>query len=225
MPSERPLILVVDDEAAICRLLQIQLNQLGYEVITATDGQEALSLFEQHCPVLVVLDLMMPAMSGWDVLRELRLRSEVPVLLLTALSSDADQVQGFESGADDYVVKPFTGRQIAARIRAILRRSGYRNDKASAGPITVDFTAHEVIVHGKPVDLTMREASLLEALIRNPGRAFSRAELLARCWEPNFAGVDRVVDVHMASLRRKLGKKQRFISTVRGIGYRLIGEN
>jgi DNA-binding response OmpR family regulator len=224
MSSEKPLILVVDDEAAICRLLQIQLVQLGYDVITTTDGMESLELYDRHNPSLVVLDLMMPTMSGWDVLRELRLRSEVPVLILTALSSDADQVQGFENGADDYVVKPFTGRQIGARIRAILRRAGFRNDRAICGPIAVDFTAHEVKVHGKEVPLTMREFSLLEAMIKSPGRAFSRAELLARCWEPNFNGVDRVVDVHMASLRRKLGRKQRLITTVRGIGYRLIPE-
>lgn len=217
----RPVILVVDDDDAIRYLLRETLTLSGFDVITAADGQEALEAFEARRPTLVVLDVMMPEMDGWEVLRELRQRSDVPVLMLTALSREADQLHGLEGGADDYVTKPFSVHQVVARIRAILRRTGYSGKRITCGPITLDPVAHEVMVDDRPVALTNREYALLEVLMKNPGRAFTRAELLSRCWETDYSGVDRVIDVHLASLRRKLGKRGEMIGTVRGVGYKL----
>lgn len=220
MAELSPLILIVDDEPDLRQLLSLQLTQVGFRVAQAIDGYHALELFEEVKPNLILLDVMMPMMNGWEVLRELRKRSDVPVIMLTALSSEKDQVTGLDEGADDYVVKPFVPRQLLARIRAILRRTGQPAETIVYGALTIDLAGHEVILNGKILPLTKREYALLEALLRHPGRAFSRAELLARCWGPNHDGVDRVVDVHMASLRRKLGKERRLITTVRGIGYR-----
>jgi DNA-binding response OmpR family regulator len=214
-------ILVVDDEQPVRFLLTEHLTRAGYDVVTAADGQEGLQMFERHSPTLVLLDVMMPKMSGWAVLEALRERSDVPVLMLTARSAEVDQLAGFGLGADDYVTKPFSIRQLVARVQAILRRSGRANNKIVAGPILVDLGAHDVRVDDQLVALTKREFALLEELARNPGRAYTRTELLARCWEPGYTGVDRVVDVHMASLRRKMGKRRNLISTVRGVGYRL----
>lgn len=221
MPSEQPLILVVDDDPSLRQLLNWQLTAAGYRIIEAVDGANGLELFDAHKPNLVLLDIMMPMMDGWEVLREMRTRSDVPVLMLTALSNESDQVAGLDGGADDYVVKPFTLRQLLARIRALLRRAGQTTESLTVGPLTFDFTAFEVSLGGHILPLTRREFELLEVLARHPGRTFSRAELLSRCWGPEHEGVDRVVDVHMASLRRKLGRQRKIITTVRGIGYRL----
>jgi two-component system, OmpR family, alkaline phosphatase synthesis response regulator PhoP len=221
MPSEQPLILVVDDDPSLRQLLNWQLTAAGFRIVEAVDGANGLELFDQHQPDLVLLDIMMPMMDGWEVLREMRSRSDVPVLMLTALTNESDQVAGLDGGADDYVVKPFTLRHLLARIRALLRRTGQAVETLVCGPLTLDFKAYEVSMGGHPLPLTRREFELLEVLARHPGRTFSRAELLARCWGPDHDGVDRVVDVHMASLRRKLGRQRKIISTVRGIGYRL----
>src|SRR3990172_13233614 len=219
--SSRPIIMVVDDDSDLRFLLTEAFGLAGYEVITAADGQEALEVYETNHPALVVLDVMMPDMDGWEVLRELRARSDVPVLMLTALSRESDQLHGLEGGADDYVTKPFSVHQVIARVGAILRRTGYGGKTIVCGPITLDAAAHEVIVDDRLIPLTGREYTLLEVLVRNPGRAFTRDELLARCWESGYMGVDRVIDVHLASLRRKLGKRRNMISTVRGVGYKL----
>ena len=224
MPTDQPLILIVDDDADLRQLLDWQLGSAGFRVIGAADGAEGLEQFERHKPDLIILDIMMPLMDGWEVLRELRLRSDVPVLMLTALTHESDQVTGLDQGADDYVVKPFTLRQLLARVRAVLRRAGRTAETVIAGPLSLDLAAHEASLSGKRVELTRHEFALLEVLARHPGRAFSRVELLARCWGPDHDGVDRVVDVHMSSLRRKLGKKRDLIATVRGIGYRLNAE-
>lgn len=221
MPSDKPLLLVVDDDPSLRQLLNWQLTAAGYRVVEAVDGANGLELFDQHKPDLVLLDIMMPMMDGWEVLREMRTRSDVPVLMLTALSNENDQVAGLDGGADDYVVKPFTLRQLLARIRALLRRAGQTVESLECGPLTLNFSAFEVSLAGHVLPLTRREFELLEVLARHPGRTFSRAELLARCWGPEHDGVDRVVDVHMASLRRKLGRQRKLIGTVRGIGYRL----
>lgn len=216
-----PTILVVDDEFTIRDLLQGYLRKAGYEVITAVDGESALDLFAEKSPALVVLDVMLPGeLDGWEVCRQLREISNTPILMLTSLVGDSNQVTGLELGADDYVTKPFSPRQVVARVKALLRRAGYSGQPIQRGPIQLDPVARTVEVAGRSVSLTGHEFSLLEMLLRNPGRAFSRAELLDRCWEPGFDGVDRVVDVHMAAVRRKLGSHKNMISTVRGLGYR-----
>jgi DNA-binding response OmpR family regulator len=220
MAGKPPLILIVDDEADLRQLLTLQLSQVGFRVAQAFDGYTALEQFEQVRPDLILLDVMMPQMDGWEVLRELRKRSDIPVIMLTALSSEKDQVNGLDGGVDDYIVKPFLPRQLMARIRAVLRRAGRPAATLVYGPLIIDLAAHEVILNDRILPLTKREYNLLEELVRHPGRAFTRGELLARCWGSNHDGVDRVVDVYMASLRRKLDKERRLITTVRGIGYR-----
>ena len=225
MPARKPLILVVDDDEDLRFLVKTLLTQAGYDVALAADGEEALALFDKLKPTLVMLDLMMPIMDGWEVLRELRSRSDVPVLMLTALNSETHQVAGLDKGADDYVTKPFTMRQLLARVSAVLRRAGYPAGlRLVFGSLVVDLSAREVRLDDQPVPLTQREFALIEVLMRNPGRVFTRADLLARCWESGYDGVDRVVDVHLASLRRKLGKHRRLIVTVHGVGYRLADE-
>ncbi len=214
-------ILVVDDEFSIRDLLSGYLRKAGYEVIAVMDGEAALEAFDAHKPVLVVLDLMLPGeLDGWEVCRTLRARSSVPIIMLTSLAQDDQHLAGFELGADDYITKPFNPRQVVARIKAVLRRAGFEGEPIIRGVIQLDPVARTVRVEDRPVALTGHEYNLLEALMRSPGRAFSRAELLDRCWEPGFEGVDRVVDVHLASLRRKLGPSARAIATVRGVGYR-----
>jgi len=220
MTEKSPLILIVDDESDLRQLVMLQVTQFGFRAAQAFDGFNALEVFEQVEPDLVLLDVMMPGMTGWEVLGELRKRSDVPVIMLTALSSEKDQVTGLDSGADDYIVKPFLPRQLLARIRAVLRRSGHMSEVISHGNLSINLVAHEVVLNNRILPLTKREYALLEVLIRHPNRVFSRAELLARCWGLNYTGVDRVVDVHMASLRRKLAKDRELVATVRGIGYR-----
>jgi DNA-binding response OmpR family regulator len=214
-------ILVADDEQSIRSVLKIALEQDKYEVLTADDGEQALEIFGQRRPDLVILDVAMPKVDGWEVLREIRAHSDVPVCMLTARVHDTEQLTGFGLGADDYVTKPFSVQQVLARVRTILRRSGHTGrDQLVAGPLVLDMTSREVRIGLQQVSLIVREFALLEVLVRNPDRVFTRTELLSRCWESGYAGVDRVVDVHMASLRRKLGKHRRLLKTVRGIGYK-----
>lgn len=218
----KSLILVVDDDFNIRDLLSGYLQKAGYEVVTASDGPSALDLAEDRRPALVVLDVMLGGdMDGYEICRVLRARSRVPVLLLTSLGADAQQITGLEAGADDYVVKPFSPRQVVARIRAILRRAGLvEGDRLEFGPLALNATQRRVTVNGEPVALTGHEFALLEALMRRPERIFTREDLLNQCWEASFEGTDRVVDVHLASLRRKLGPAAALITTVRGVGYR-----
>jgi DNA-binding response OmpR family regulator len=202
-------------------MLAEYLRRAGYEVVDASDGFEALKVFQKYHPALVVLDVMMPELDGWEVLRELRERSEVPVLMLTGFADESYQLEGFNLGADDYVTKPFSPRQVVLRVKAILRRTSPQKGRPLiCGPITLDPSAHTVTVNNRPVSLTAREYSLLHTFITNQGRVFTRGELLNRCWEQDGEVGDRVVDVHIASLRRKLGRK-RLITTVHGVGYRL----
>lgn len=218
-----PTILIVEDDYAIRDMLTIYLRQANYEVVAVADGAAALPAFEQHRPALVVLDLMLPDMDGWEVCRELRTRSSVPILMLTSLSQDHQQIAGLDLGADDYVTKPFSPRQLIARIRALLRRAGYTDAPLTFGPVVLDPAARTVAVDDQPVALTPHEFALLEELIRHPRQTFTRSELLDRCWGPGFSGVDRVVDVHLSSLRRKLAQPN-LIVAVRGVGYRMAGE-
>jgi two-component system alkaline phosphatase synthesis response regulator PhoP len=220
-------ILVVDDEPNIRDLLIGYLRHAGYEVATAADGLAALAEAERVRPVLVVLDLMLPGLDGWEVCRRLRERWDVPILMLTARAEEHDRLIGLGLGADDYVTKPFSPREVVARVKAILRRAGYEGQPLQHGCLVLDAVARKVTVDGRPIALTAQEFDLLHTLLRHPGRVFTREELLSYCWEIGFEGVDRVVDVHIGKLRAKLGDdpaRPHFIHTVRGVGYRLGGE-
>lgn len=224
-------ILVVDDEPAILELVSYNLRREGYEVITAATGTEALEKATTQEMHLVVLDLMLPEMDGFAVCRELRKQSRVPVLMLTARGDEVDRVVGFELGADDYVVKPFSPRELVARVKAILRRAGPQGgDEESSrrvfGQLTIDYESYEVTVSGEKIDLTPTEFQILRVLSGRPGRVFSRDELLDRARGEEFFGDVRTVDVHVRHLRAKIGddpQNPRYIETVRGVGYRFKG--
>jgi two-component system alkaline phosphatase synthesis response regulator PhoP len=218
-------ILVVDDERNIVELVRLYLEKEGFAVSSATDGEQALVLYERTAPDLVILDLMLPKMDGFEVCRELRRRSDVPILMLTARSEDVDAIVGLELGADDYVTKPFNPRALVARVKAILRRT----DATAKGgrPITVgnlriDPRRREAYVGERRLDLRAREFDLLAALARDPGVVLSRDALLEDVWGTDFPGETRTVDVHVAEVRKKLGEDGPQVETVRGIGYRLV---
>jgi DNA-binding response OmpR family regulator len=223
-------ILVADDDKKIVDLVALYLKRDGYNVLPAYDGREALEMTRRKQPDLVVLDLMMPELDGMDVCRLLRAESNVPVIMLTARTTDEDKLRGLDIGADDYVTKPFNPRELMARIRAVLRRVAPiepPSDDLVFGALTVSFIRHEVLVNGQTVNLTPTEFRLLETLVRDPGRAFSRSELLDRAFGYDYEGVERTVDVHIMNLRRKIersagegGGETRYIGTVPGIGYR-----
>jgi DNA-binding response OmpR family regulator len=227
VPKQR--ILVVDDEAGIRELVGTYLRNDGFEVDEAVDGEDAIERFQRSEPDLVVLDLRLPGIDGFDVLREIRRRSSVYVIMLTARSDETDKLVGLELGADDYVTKPFSPRELVARVRAVLRR-GRQDDVEPDGPrrfsgLTVDVERHEVCVDGAPVELTSLEFELLAALAGAPGRVFTRRQLIERVWGWDFYGDERVVDVHVRNLRRALGDPAdapRFVGTVRGVGYKLV---
>jgi two-component system alkaline phosphatase synthesis response regulator PhoP len=217
-----PTVLVVDDEPAIRELVRFTLEREGFRVRLAGDGWEALDAARREAPDLVVLDLMLPGLSGEDVCRALRAEMDVPVLMLTARKEESDRVSGLELGADDYVTKPFSPRELAARVRAILRRTRGRDMPGSEG-LVVDVERRRVTLDGRPIDLTYTEFELLRTLRAYPGRVFSREDLLSRVWGQDFYGDTRTVDVHIRHLREKLGEDPahpRFIETVRGVGYR-----
>ncbi|MBI5838078.1 MAG: response regulator transcription factor [Candidatus Eisenbacteria bacterium] len=220
-----PTILVVDDEQDIRELVQYNLEKAGYRVITCRDGAEALKRALASPPDAVVLDLLMPVMDGLTVLRSLReepATADLPVLLLTARSSEMDKLLGFEYGADDYLTKPFGPRELAARVGALLRRrraTGEDEPIESAG-LRVDPVRHEVSYRGKALELTRREFGLLYYLARNAGRLCKREELLDKVWGYDYLGETRTVDVHVRRLRAKLGKGSDLIQTVIGSGYR-----
>lgn len=219
-------VLVVDDETAILELVAYNLTREGFEVMTAEDGLSALDRVRQEAPDLIILDVMLPGMSGLEVCRNLRQKTDIPVILLTARKDEVDRVLGLELGADDYVTKPFSPRELIARVKAILRRStktAERTDEVRAGGLVIDLERRVVTVDGTAVNLTFTEFELLSILARNPGRAFTRDELLVRVWGEDFYGDARTVDVHIRHLREKLHDSQgapRFIETVRGVGYR-----
>ncbi|OQA46986.1 MAG: Alkaline phosphatase synthesis transcriptional regulatory protein PhoP [Chloroflexi bacterium ADurb.Bin325] len=221
-------ILVVDDDKKIVDLVTLYLKRDGYTVLAASDGYEALDLARRKLPDLIVLDLMLPELSGSDVCRLLRAESDVPIIMLTARAGDEDKLRGLDLGADDYMTKPFNPRELVARVRAVLRRAAPgepASEDVSFGDLVVSFVRHEVTVGGQPVNLTPTEFRLLEALIREPGRAFSRSELLDRVFGYDYEGVERTVDVHIMNLRRKIERTpgRRSIATVPGLGYRFEG--
>jgi len=218
-------VLVVDDDAKTVELVKLYLKRDGYKVLTAYDGVEALHLAREGHPDLIVLDLMLPAVGGLDVCRILRAESDVPIIMLTARTTDQDKLTGLDMGADDYVTKPFSPKELAARVRAILRRlPGERGpDKVKHGELTVDFVKHEASLSGRPLNLTTVEFKLLGVLVKEPGRVFSRGELIEKAIGYGFEGFDRTIDVHILNLRRKLEPDPghpRYIKTVYGVGYK-----
>ncbi len=219
-------ILVVDDEQKIVDIVRAYMEREGFRVVTAYDGEIAFKVFRQEKPDLIVLDLMLPKMSGQDVCRAIRKESDVPIIMLTARDELTDKIVGLELGADDYLTKPFEGRELVARVKAILRRA---EPKASvplvrAGDITVDTERHQVTVRDRMIELTTTEFELLKLLASYPGRVFSRAELLDRLQGDAYEGYERTVDSHIKNLRRKIEPdpdKPSYIYTIYGAGYKL----
>ena len=219
-------ILVVDDEPTLRETLAEALEADGYRVVTAADGREALAQFREHRPELVVLDLMLPELSGIEVCRIIRQESGVPILMLTAKSSELDKVLGLELGADDYVTKPFSLRELSARIRALLRRTEQPSTEGpttvSLGDLTVDLAGHRLLRDGAPVPAKPKVFELLAFLLRHPGQVFSRDQLLEQVWGYEYAGETRTVDVHVHWLRSAIEPDPAapaFVQTVRGVGY------
>ena len=223
-------VMVVDDEERLVRLVSTYLEQEGFRVVGARDGREALFAARQEKPDLIILDVMMPEMDGLEFLRLHRKERETPVILLTARVEETDRVLGLELGADDYVTKPFSPRELTARVRAVLRRSGQTAPRAEvlrAKDIVVDRGAHSVQVGDDTIDLTPSEFDLLAALMATPGRVYSRLELLDRIQGTAFEGYERTIDVHIKNLRSKIErdpKQPRYVETVYGVGYRFAAE-
>jgi DNA-binding response OmpR family regulator len=223
-------ILVIEDELEIIKLVRAYLEKAGFIVVTATDGQEALAVFRHENPNLVILDLNLPGMDGLDVCRALRRDSDVPIIMLTARLEETDRLIGLELGADDYIVKPFSPREVVARARAVLRRTESEPvspDVIAAGELSLDIPRRKVMLSGNLLDLTTMEFDLLSILIAHPGRVFSRFHLLEQLQEDPYVGYERTIDVHIKNLRKELGddpSNPRFIETVRGVGYRFMQE-
>ncbi len=221
-------LLVVDDEPSISEPLMFMLRREGFEVTVASTGPDALTEFDRVRPDLVLLDVMLPGMPGTDVCRALRQRSKVPVIILSARDSEIDKVVGLEIGADDYVTKPFSTRELLARIRAVLRRQDDEDEPLlpsmlEGGPIRLDTDRHVVMREGVAVPMPLKEFDLLELLMRNPGRVLTRGQILDRVWGVPYVGDAKTVDVHVKRLRGKLEPdptQPRYITTVRGLGYK-----
>jgi two-component system response regulator RegX3 len=228
--ADPPLILVVDDEQSYRDALAVALQREGFLVETAADGPEAIARFDAARPALVLLDVMLPKISGIDVCRELRARSRVPIIMVTARNAEIDAVVGLEVGADDYVTKPFRLRELIARVRAHLRRIPSADDAVIESPdileegdVLLDAARHEVFVRGTPVALPLKEFELLELLMGNAGRVLTRDVLIDRIWGPNYFGDTKTLDVHIKRLRSKIEAdpaNPKRIVTVRGVGYR-----
>jgi DNA-binding response OmpR family regulator len=223
-------ILVVDDEPRLVSLVEAYLSQEGFKVLSAGDGRDALFLARQEKPDLIVLDVMMPEMDGYEFMRLHRKERETPIILLTAKVEADDRVLGLELGADDYVTKPFRPRELVARIRAVLRRAGQTQPSAQklrAADVTLDRETHTVEVNGQFIDLTPSEFDLLATLMSVPGRAYTRLELLDRIQGVAYEGYERTIDVHVKNLRAKLepnSRNPRYVQTVYGVGYRFARE-
>jgi DNA-binding response OmpR family regulator len=225
-------ILVVDDELKMVRLVRTYLEGAGYQVVVAYDGQEALNVFRYDQPDLIVLDLMLPRIDGLDVAQAIRRRSEIPIIMLTARADETDRLIGLELGADDYVVKPFSPRELVARVRAVLRRaakpspgevSSARPQAISAGDLTLDLGRREAYLSERRLELTTTQLDLLTVLAQHPGQVFTRMQLLDAVQGEAFEGYERTIDAHIKNLRRALGddsRAPRYILTVRGVGYK-----
>ena len=217
-------ILVVDDESRMRKLVQDFLAREGYEVVEAADGEEALDIFYSDKEIsLIVLDVMMPKINGWEVCREIRKISKLPIIMLTAKGDESDELNGFEIGADEYISKPFSPKILVARVTALLRRAnkiGETADIREAGGIVMDKTAHTVAIDGQNIDLSVKEFELLDYFMNNRGIALSRERILDSVWSYDYFGDARTIDTHVKKLRSKMGTKGDYIKTVWGVGYK-----
>jgi two-component system response regulator RegX3 len=219
-------VLIVEDEESYRESLSYLLSKEGFEVATAADGASGLALYDRQGADIVLLDLMMPGLSGTEVCRQLRARGNVAIIMVTARDSEIDKVVGLELGADDYVTKPFSGRELLARIRAVLRRGQdieLVSDVVEAGGVRMDTDRHELSVRGEPVQLALKEFELLELLLRNSGRVLTRGQLIDRVWGPDYVGDTKTLDVHVKRLRAKIEVDPAnpiLLVTVRGLGYK-----
>ena len=224
-------VLVVEDEESFSDALSYMLKREGFDTAVAATGPDALAEFDRGGADIVLLDLMLPGLSGTEVCRQLRSRSAVPIIMLTAKDSEIDKVVGLELGADDYVTKPYSARELVARIRAVLRRRGENGDAPAepvleAGPVRMDVERHVVAVDGEPVALPLKEFDLLELLLRNAGRVLTRGQLIDRVWGADYVGDTKTLDVHVKRLRSKIEAdpaRPQLLQTVRGLGYKLEG--
>jgi two-component system response regulator RegX3 len=226
-------ILIVDDDVALVASLTAGLNDEGFSVVSACDGDYALELFKQEFPDLVILDLMLPGIDGMNVCRMIRRGSPVPVIMLTAKNDEVDKIVGLEIGADDYITKPFNFRELLARIKSALRRpemEGYEQEDPSdiveLGELTIDFSRREVRRAGRLIPMPLKEYELLAVMARRPGRVFERDDLLVRIWGDDFYGEEKTLDVHVRRLRARIepdSASPRYVVTVRGVGYKLSG--
>lgn len=221
-------ILIVEDEASFSEPLSFMLRREGFEVSVAETGPDALQEFDRHGADLILLDLMLPGLSGTEVCREIRSKSSVPVIMVTAKDSEIDKVVGLELGADDYVTKPYSARELVARIRAVLRRRGESEplieQVLTCGPVRMDVERHLVSINGEPVALPLKEFELLEMFLRNSGRVLTRMQLIDRVWGSDYVGDTKTLDVHVKRLRAKIEQDPSnpvYLQTVRGLGYRL----
>lgn len=218
-------ILVVDDEESILKVVDYALSEAGYEVHVARDGDGAEFMFEQVKPDLVILDVMLPGKSGLDIAKDLRARSGVPIVMLSARGDEVDRILGLEFGADDYVTKPFSPRELVSRVKAILRRvEGAPPERIVIGDLEIDTDSRQVRLAGQPIHLTTSEYAILLLLARHPGKAFSRQAILSALWDESPVGDERAIDVHVHNIREKIEADQKnptYLLTVRGFGYRL----
>lgn len=216
-------ILVVDDESRMRKLVKDFLSKKNFQVLEAGNGEEAMDIFyEEKDIALIILDVMMPKMDGWEVCREIRKNSKVPIIMLTARSDERDELLGFDLGVDEYISKPFSPKILVARVEAILRRTGQNNpeDVISAGGIVIDKAAHLATVDGKPMELSFKEFELLTYFLENQGIALSREKILNSVWNYDYFGDARTIDTHVKKLRSKMGDKGEYIKTVWGMGYK-----
>lgn len=220
-------ILVVDDEPRMRKLVKDFLTVKGFQVVEAGDGEEAIDIFfEQKDIALILLDVMMPKMDGWEVLKTIRKYSQVPILMLTARGEEQDELQGFKLGVDEYISKPFSPKILVARVEAILRRSSPgAKDVIDVGGIHIDKTTHQVEIDGKPVDLSYKEFELMTYFAENQGIALSREKILNNVWNYDYFGDARTIDTHVKKLRSKLGEKGEYIKTIWGMGYKFEVES
>ena len=218
---EQTKILVVDDEARMRKLVKDFLTIKGYQVIEAGDGEEAVEIFFQQKDIaLILLDVMMPKMDGWEVLKTIRLHSKVPIIMLTARGEERDELQGFDLGVDEYISKPFSPKILVARVEAILRRSNHVvGEVMNVGGIEINKAAHQVTIDGKPIELSYKEFELL-TFVENQGIALSREKILNNVWNYDYFGDARTIDTHVKKLRSKLGEKGDYIKTIWGMGYK-----
>lgn len=221
---DKQKILVVDDESRMRKLVRDFLVKAGYDVIEASNGKEALEKFYSDIDIsLIILDVMMPILDGYQVLKEIRMTSKMPVIMLTAKSSESDELSGFGNGADEYITKPFSPKILVARVEALLRRANpvaEEGDVLSAGGIVMDIAAHTVAVDGENIELSFKEFELLNYFLENEGLALSREKILNYVWNYDYFGDARTVDTHVKKLRAKMGEKGNLIKTVRGLGYK-----